>query len=129
LPSRFVLPPVEFRRLYGPNIRQTLLENYFGVTGKPNRPSVKPKPKKIVRQKLISDYFVWFNVRFIYVFDMLSIWILLCCIICCLACNKNINKRICKHSLMIYFRLFGFDRVFGGKTNYFETGVSYSPCR
>jgi len=46
-----------------------------------------------------------------------------------LACNKNINKRICKHSLMIYFRLFGFDRVFGGKTIYFETGVSYSPCR
>jgi len=45
--------------LYGPNIRQTLLENYFGVIDKPYRPSVvKPKPKKVVRQKMISDYFV-----------------------------------------------------------------------
>jgi len=31
LPSKFVRPPKEFRKLYGPNIRQTILESYFVV--------------------------------------------------------------------------------------------------
>ena len=34
VPSKFVRPPIEFRKLYGPNIRQTVLENFFVVNRK-----------------------------------------------------------------------------------------------
>jgi hypothetical protein len=29
VPSKFVRPPKEFRKLYGPNIRQTVIESFF----------------------------------------------------------------------------------------------------
>jgi hypothetical protein len=59
LPSRFVQAPLEFRRLYGPNIQQTLLENYFGPETKSVHSSTVIKPRKrIVKQKKIYDYFV-----------------------------------------------------------------------
>ena len=31
IPSKFVKPPLAFRKLYGPNIRQTVLESFFSV--------------------------------------------------------------------------------------------------
>jgi len=31
VPSKFTRPPVEFRKLYGSNIRQTVLESFFVI--------------------------------------------------------------------------------------------------
>jgi hypothetical protein len=56
LPSKFVRPPIEFRRLYGPNIRQTLIDNFVVSGFKTEVSVVKPSVKKL-KQKKIHDYF------------------------------------------------------------------------
>jgi hypothetical protein len=56
LPSKFVRPPIEFRRLYGPNIRQTLIDNFVVSGFKTEVLVVKPSVKKL-KQKKIHDYF------------------------------------------------------------------------
>ena len=51
-------PPADFRRLYGPTIRQTVLENYFVIKKKaePIKTNVfRHVGKK--RQKKITDFF------------------------------------------------------------------------
>jgi hypothetical protein len=56
VPRRFVIPPKEFRILYGPEVRQTVLDHFL-VKISPRRQvgTVKKKPKKV--QSLISSFF------------------------------------------------------------------------
>jgi|FrelakmetLWP11LW_1041352.scaffolds.fasta_scaffold27781_1 hypothetical protein len=56
VPRKFVCPPKEFRMLYGPEIRQTLLDNFVSnVSSRQQSVAVKKKPKIV--QSLISTFF------------------------------------------------------------------------
>ena len=59
LPSKFVRPPREFRILYGPNVRQTMIDGFFS-TGEIASDVVKSrfvKQGKIVRQSKMQEFF------------------------------------------------------------------------
>jgi len=56
VPRKFVSPPREFRFLYGPEIRQTVLDNFVVVAKEPTiQIIVKKKPKLV--QRSISSFF------------------------------------------------------------------------
>ena len=59
VPSRFIRPPTEFRNLYGPNIRQTMLESYFVSKKREGICNVKYdiSALKKARQSKIGEYF------------------------------------------------------------------------
>lgn len=56
VPRRFVIPPKEFRCLYGPEIRQSLIDNFVvNVRGR-KQVKIAKKKTKIV-QTIIPHYF------------------------------------------------------------------------
>ena len=58
VPSKFVRPPAEFRSLYGPNIRQTVLESYFVVKKRKEQSKIRvSRIAKHKRQKKITEFF------------------------------------------------------------------------
>jgi hypothetical protein len=54
VPSRFVRPPIEFRKLYGPNICQTVIDSFFPVT-KCIDPKAVSVPKKCLNKSRQID--------------------------------------------------------------------------
>ena len=60
VPSRFVRLPKEFRRLYGPNVRQTMIDGYFNKGKCKNLPTAKLLNRKTgnsIRQSKVVEFF------------------------------------------------------------------------
>ena len=57
VPRKFVCPPKAFRMLYGPEIRQTLLDNFVSNVSSRRQIVVVKKQPKIV-QSVITNFFL-----------------------------------------------------------------------
>ncbi len=60
VPSKFIRPPREFRMLYGPNVRQTMIDGFFNAGELDNSKIFKPRIKKSgisIRQSKVEEYF------------------------------------------------------------------------
>jgi hypothetical protein len=57
VPKRFLSPPREFKKLYGNELRQTTLDNFFGISKNENVKVSKVEKKKKLIQLNIDAFF------------------------------------------------------------------------